>query len=90
MPICSGQLKKAIMPKPMPPAAPAEGIDASFALPDTSERCFNPASSRAIMATFAPFCGPNTFAAPVSPSRGLSTSHMADMLTPLSAESSPL
>src|SRR5215470_16413369 len=62
----------------VPPAAPAPG--AAGSPPSTSASRARPASSRPICAAFAPFCGPNTAAAPRGPSSGAVTS--ARQVTP--------
>ena len=61
MPICSREPKKATMPAPIAPAAPAPGISATSTPTSrlmTSARCLSPWSSDSTIAGSAPFWGP--------------------------------
>ena len=57
----------AVRPYPVPPAAPAPGAPGSP--PSTAASRARPASSRATCRGSAPFCGPNTAAAPAGTPR---------------------
>ena len=64
--------------KPMPPAAPEPGYDASLSektvlASDAYSR--SQPSMRRMLSASAPFCGPYTALQPFSPHRGFSTSH---------------
>lgn len=82
----------ACMPPAAPPAAPARGMSV-ISMPNvaasTEANCARPASSRATACGVAPFCGPNTAAAPFGPHNGFRTSHATRIATLASRGSRP-
>ena len=61
-------------PKPNPPAAPAPGVSAHASPAVTRTSAASARSKTGMVASSAPFCGPKTRVAPVTPSNGLATS----------------
>ena len=72
--------RSASSPAPMPPAAPAPGSELTSrpaTASSSSAHASRRTSSAATAAESAPFCGPNTLAAPQGPTRGYSVSDAA-------------
>ena len=77
----------AIAPAATPPPAPAPGTCETSGAPPTCSACAqrpSASSSKVTSAGPAPFCGPNTAAAPSGPSSGFVTSVATATLTPVS------